>query len=141
MQKVRIALALYTIIFIGMLSQAAVEPNVVIEELNEYIKFVPDKDGCKVKEINYDTQFTFRANRVAATAFAQAYYNDYVKIKASGGEQSYGSYFSDDIFFSDSKSCIIAVELKKAGAKAKATINSTYTRPEFLTKQIGRAHV
>ena len=134
MQKVRIALALYTIIFIGMLSQAAVEPNVVIEELNEYIKFVPDKDGCKVKEINYDTQFTFRANRVAATAFAQAYYNDYVKIKASGGEQSYGSYFSDDIFFSDSKSCIIAVELKKAGAKAKATINSTYTRPEFLTK-------
>lgn len=48
MQKVRIILALCSIFFIGMLSHAAVEPNVVIEELNEYIKFVPDKDGCKV---------------------------------------------------------------------------------------------
>lgn len=134
MQKVRMILALCSIFFIGILSRAAVEPNVVIEELNAYIRFVPDKDGSKVKEVNYDKQFTFRANRVAATAFAQVYYNDDIKIKASGGEQSYGSYFSDDIFFSDSKSCLVAVELKKAGAKAKASISRTYTRPEFCTR-------
>ena len=110
------------------------EPNVVLEEVRHDIRFVAGRDGVTLKKIETSEQYTFRANRAAATANATAYYDDFINIdKATGGIVTYGSYFSDDVFFSDSKACIVTVSLKKAGAKAKALINSTYSKPEFFT--------
>jgi len=126
---------LATAILAGAMSARAVEPNVVIEEMTQTVRLIPEKDGRTLKKVDDSMQFTFRANRVGATAHAIAYYDDFIKIdKASGGKTAYGPYFSDDIFFSDSKACLIAVELKKKGDKAKATLKRTFTKPEFFTR-------
>ena len=112
-------------------------PNVVIENMEEVYKLVASKDGSTLAKVELSTQITFRANRVADKGIALAYYNDDLKIdKASGGATSYGPYFGSDIFFSDSKACIVAVDLKKGGAKGKASFKRTYTKPEFFCKAL-----
>lgn len=107
--------------------------NIVIENLYIYVKFNPDKTGKGLSSVEQTTQYVFRAKRSADKAFAPAYYNDNITIdKASGGDVSYGSYLGD-VFFSDSKACIVKVDLNKAGSRAKATVKRTYKKPEFFT--------
>lgn len=111
------------------------EPNVVIEEMTEYVKFIPDKSGTTLHCIENTTQYTFRANRSADKAMTLAYYNDHIRIdKASGGDVKYGAALSDDVFFSDAKACRISATLKKGGATAKITVKRTYTSPEFFCR-------
>lgn len=63
-----------------------------------------------------------------------AYYNDDIKIdKVSADTKKYGPYMGD-AFFSDSKACLMATELKKAGAKGKVSYRRTFIRPEFFNK-------
>lgn len=45
-----------------------------------------------------------------------------------------GSYFGEDIFFSDSKACLIEVNLKKGGSSRSASYKRVFTRPEFFDK-------
>lgn len=128
------------IVFICTFSVAAakkIAPNVVIESKEDIYKFIPSKDGSSLAKVEQTSQITFRANRVADSGVALVYYNDDTKIdKASGGTTVYGPYFSNDVFFSDSKACLINVDLKKGGAKGKASFKRTYTKPEFFCKVI-----
>lgn len=128
------------IVFICTFSVAAakkIAPNVVIESKEDIYKFIPSKDGSSLAKVEQTSQITFRANRVADSGVALVYYNDDTKIdKASGGTTVYGPYFSNDVFFSDSKACLINVDLKNGGAKGKASFKRTYTKPEFFCKVI-----
>lgn len=124
-------------LFISAMAHASSRhaPNVVIEEMTEYIKFIPDKSGSGLQCIENTTQYIFRANRSADKATVLTYYNDHIKInKATGGDVKYGAALSNDIFFSDAKVCRITATLKKGGATAKVTVKRTYTRPEFLCR-------
>lgn len=113
------------------------DTNIVIQQLTDAFKLVPGKDGRTLQRVEESYEATFRAIRVGGKAYGLAHYNDDVKIgRVSGGDTHYGSYFSDDVFFSDSKACIIKVELKKAGATGKASFNRTFTKPEFFCKVI-----
>ncbi len=114
---------------------AAVKENVVIESLMDVYRLVPTKDGRAVDKIQHESQVVFRANRAADTGLAIAYYNDNIKIdKASGGTVTYGPFMDKDIFFSDSKGCLIEVPLKGAGGRGKASYKRTFTKPEFFCK-------
>ena len=113
----------------------AANPNVVIQQLDHTYKLVPAKGGEKLDRVDITEQTTFRANRKEDTAIATAYYGSYVKFnKASGGEVASGVLFNDDVFFDDSKATIVKADLKKAGATAKVSISTTYTKPEFFSK-------
>ena len=113
---------------------AAADPNIVIEQLTDRYKLVSDKEG-KLVRIEESCETTFRAKRTAGKAMALAFYSEDIKItKATGGTVGYDYVDRDGIFFDDSKLCYVAVELKKPGATAKATINSTILRPEFFSR-------
>lgn len=114
---------------------AAVKDNVVIESMTDVYRLLPTKDGNAVEKVQHESQMVFRANRVADTGQALAYYSDDVKIdKASGGSVVYGPFMGEDIFFSDSRGCLISVPLKGAGARGKASYKRTFTKPEFFCK-------
>ena len=114
-----------------------VKPNIVIQQITDTYKFVPSKDGSSIDKVEHSSEIVFRANRVAGDAIAVAPYDDFIKInKVSGEEKAYGSYFSDDVFFSDSKACMIKTSIKKAGGTAKASYRRTYTKPEFFCRVI-----
>ncbi len=113
----------------------AANPNVVIQQLENTYRLIPAKGGEKLERVDITEQTTFRANRKEDTAIATAYYGSYVKFnKASGGDVSEGVLFNDDAFFNDSKATRVIVDLKKAGATAKTTISTSYTKPEFFNK-------
>lgn len=121
-------ISLFTIINI----HAAVDTNVVIEQLDYVCRFIPTKDG-RLERIDVSTQATFRARRAPETAYLIEYYDDFVKVKkASGGEVSYNPVISGNVFYNDTKRCAIAVDLRKAGDKGKASLNLSYTKPEFV---------
>lgn len=125
------------IFFIRAAAAPKTTPNVVIESKENVYKLIPSKDGKSLEKVEQTTQITFRANRAADSGIAVAYYNDDIKInKTSGGTAVFGPYFSDDVFFSDSKACLINVELKKAGATGKASYKCTHTKPEFFCNVI-----
>lgn len=112
----------------------AAEPNVVIERADMAYRFVADKNGLP-ERVEATERTTFRANRTPERAIAMGGYNDIVKLdKATGGEVTYGLFYNDDVFFDNSKAVIVAVDLKKAGAKGTASISTTYTKPEFFAK-------
>lgn len=112
---------------------AAVETNIVIEQVDQQFKFIPSSDGS-LERIETSTRYTFRARRTKDVAHAVEYYHDFIKItKASGGDVSYDYVDNNGIFFSDNKACSVAVELNKPGAKGKAQINTNILKPEFLT--------
>lgn len=111
------------------------QPNVIIESLTDRYTFIPSKGGNSLCEVKNNYEIRFRANRTAASATAMSYYNDYIKIdKATGGDTYYGNFWNDDIFFSDSKACLINVSLKTAGSKCNAAFKRTFTKPEFFCK-------
>lgn len=109
--------------------------NIVIQQLTDVYKLIPAKDGKSLQRVDEKYEVTFRALRTGGVATGVAFYNDDIKItKASGGDTSYGPFLTSDIFFSDSKACMVRVELKKAGSTGKATFNSSFTKPEFFCK-------
>lgn len=119
------------------LSKSRTDTNIVIQELNEHYKFIPDKQGTALAKVEHTSKATFRAQRVAGKAYAVAYYNDAIKVDNVGGyDVTTGSYFGEDIFFSDSKACLIEVNLKKGGATSDASYRQTYTKPEHFCKVI-----
>lgn len=123
-------------LFVLMLPKAisGQQPNVVIEEMTEHVRLIPDKSGTALKEIKHSTQYTFRANRSADKALAMAYYDDNISIdKASGGTVRYKPLIGN-VFFSDSKACFVEASLAKKGAKAKVSFKRTFNKPEFLSK-------
>lgn len=134
----RIAVILLACCTGSITAAPAAKPNIVIEQKTDVYKFVaggPDK--TVLEKVEHTSQLTFRANRAAGAGIALAYYSDDVKIeKASGSVTTYGPYFGDDTFFSDSKACLIGVTLKKAGATGKASYKRIYTKPEFFCKVI-----
>lgn len=132
----KLYLLLLLIWFVGMAAEARKETgNVVIQQINDVYTLVAAPDGSTLDHVDYTTEITFRSRRVADRAVALLYYNDYISIeKVKGGVQSYGSYFSDDVFFSDSKACMVAVDLKKADATATVSARLKFNRPEFFTR-------
>lgn len=127
---------IYLCLLFPLLASAESEPseNVVIEELTEYVRLIPDKSGTGIKEIKNSTQYIFRANRSADKALTMAYYDDDISIdKASGGSVTYSAFIGDE-FFSDSKACFVTVSLPKKGATAKVSVKRTYKKPEFMGK-------
>lgn len=115
-------------------ASAAKDDNVVVDSRTEVFRFVADKDADRPTAIKRTTTTIYRALHKAGTAVDMAYYNDYYLSikKASGGKTHYGSFFPDDIFFSDSKACLTELPLKGAGATAKATVERSYDRPEYF---------
>lgn len=130
--KRSVAITVVLIFSFISVTQAAIPTNVVIERLDNVYKFVAAKNGG-LERVDVSTQVTFRARRACETAFLIEYYDDFVKVKkASGGEVSYNPIVDNDVFFTDTKRCAVAVELKKVGDKKNATINLVYTKPEFF---------
>lgn len=128
---------LYLLTFLYAANIFAADPNVVISHLDSYYKLIPAKGGEKLDRIDNVIQTTFLAKRTADKAIAMEFYDSDIKInKASGGEIKYGVYSSGDVFFDDSKTISVIVDLKKPGATGKATISRAISRPEFFNKVI-----
>ncbi|MBD5255136.1 MAG: transglutaminase domain-containing protein [Barnesiella sp.] len=129
-----------TFISMAMLSAvgsawAATDSNVAITHLDNYYKFVPAKDGNTLERIDITSQTSLTARRIAETAIVSDFYDSDKKLKkATGGNVKYGAYSSGDIFFDDSKIVMVEVDLKKPSATGKATITTSYVRPEFFNK-------
>lgn len=102
--------------------------NVVIDRITDTYRLIPaDNNPTTLGKVKNSTEISYRALRSAETVAAMAYYNDAISIdKASGGKKVYGSYFSDDIFYSDAKACIVRIELDKADATGTAKFERTF---------------
>lgn len=115
--------------------------NIVIENDETVYKFIPDKQGTGLARIEESKECNLRADSYAEEAAVFVGYNDFLKLdKVSGGKQSYGSVFGKDIFYSDSKGCLIELPLKKAGDKASVKYKRTWLRPEFCSRVILYEH-
>lgn len=107
--------------------------NIVIDSTIDTYRIYADKTGSRIGKVKHTSETTYRALRAADKAVAIMYYNNDITIdKTSGGTTSYGSYFSDDVFYSDSKACLMSVELKSAGASAKAIMERTFKNPDHF---------
>ena len=109
--------------------------NVVIENYDDVYRVIPTKDGTGIKEIKNSVKIDYRTRRTAGKAFAAAYYNDRITIdKASGGKAEYGMTDDDDVFYSDSKICIVELPMKKAGDRATARFERTFKDPKYFSR-------
>ncbi len=114
---------------------SASNENVVIENLSDTYRVIPAKDGDGIKEIKNSIKIDYRTRRTGGTAYAAAYYNDRITIdKASGGKAEYGMTDDDDVFYSDSKICIMELPMKKAGDKATAKFERTFKDPKYFSR-------
>lgn len=112
----------------------AEDSNVVIDSRTEVFRFVVGKGDVLPSAVKHTSVTVYRAVKRPDTAVAYTFYNDDVSIKkASGGTTHYGSYFSDDVFYSDSKACLMELKLKGAGATAKATFETVYGKAEYFS--------
>lgn len=116
---------------------AAAEPNIVIESADEVYRISVDKSGRRMGKVRHESNTVYRALRSADNAVAMEYYNDKISIdKSTGGKAVYGSYFPDDVFYSDSKACLMSLPLKEAGSRAKATFVRTFNDPDMFCSVI-----
>lgn len=107
--------------------------NIIIDSSTDVYRIFPDKSGNRMGKVKHKSQTVYRTLRTADKAVAMMYYNDDISIdKTTGGNTSYGSYFSDDIFYSDSKACLMTIPIKEAGAMAKSTMERTYNDPDMF---------
>ena len=121
--------------FLGVMRLSASNENVVIENLSDVYRVVPTKDGTGIKEIKNSIKIDYRTRRTAGTAYAAAFYNDNVSIdKASGAKAEYGMTDDDDVFYSDSKICVMELPMKKAGDKASARFERTFKDPKYFSR-------
>lgn len=128
----------FSIIILFLLSVVglyASNENIVIENLTDVYRIIATSDGSAIKEVKNSQEMTFRARRTKGNAVASAFYSDDVSIdKASGAKAEYGMIDDDDIFYSDSKMCVMTFPLKKEGEKAKARFERTFKKPEFFCR-------
>ncbi len=123
------------IFLLSFVSLSASNENIVIENLTDVYRVIPDKDGTGIKEIKNSIKTDYRTRRTSGTALAVAYYNDRVSIdKASGGKAVYGMIDDDDVFYSDSKICVMELPMKKAGDKATARFERTFKDPKYFSR-------
>lgn len=109
--------------------------NVVIDNYQEIYRVIPTKDGSDIKEIKNSGKIDYCTRRTGGTAYAGVYYNDRISIdKVSGGKAEYGMTDDEDIFYSDSKVCVIALPMKKAGDKATARYERTFKDPKYFSR-------
>ena len=114
---------------------AAVTDNVVIQALSDVYRFVPDKSGSVLDRVEHTSKTIFRAKKPDVTASVLAYYDDFIKIdKTSGDKKHFGPYIPDDIFFCDSKACIMMVDINKADATKDISYKRTFTKPELFNR-------
>lgn len=133
MKKIILLLIIFICSFVPAMAEESI-PNVVIEKMTDVYKFVPAKNGEGLGKVEHTSEIIFRANRASDVGVAMAYYNDNITIdKVSADSKQYGSYMGD-AFFSDSKACLMATELKKPGSKGKVSYRRTFTKPEFFDK-------
>lgn len=112
---------------------AAVSDNVVIQNLADVYRFVPDKSGASLDRVEHTSRTTFRAKHANVSASVLAYHDDFIKIdKTSGDRKFFGPYIPDDVFFCDSKACIMTVDINKADATKDISYKRTYTKPELF---------
>ena len=129
----RIVITLF--LLIGLLHISASNENIVIENYSDVFRVIPLKDGSGIKEIKNSVKIDYRTRRTAGTAHAVAFYNDCISIdKASGGKTEYGMTEEEDVFFSDSKVCVMALPMKKAGDKATARFERTFKDPKYFSR-------
>lgn len=111
------------------------DDEVIIRQFNDTYRFIPTADGASLARVEHYNETVFEALKADVTAAAFIVYNDRIKIgKVTGGEQTYGSFFSKDVFFSDSKACIVKAHLDKPSSTRKVSYKRTYTKPEFFNK-------
>ncbi len=115
-------------------ADAKVSDNVVIQNLSDVYKFIPDKGGTSLDRVEHTSKTTFRAKQADVAPSVLAYYDDFIKIdKTSADKKLFGPYIPDDIFFSDSKACVMIAEINKAGATKDISYKRIFTRPELFT--------
>lgn len=128
----RILISIMTVLVAALIALAD-NSNIVIDSSTDTYRIYPDKSGTRMGKIKHISKTVYRALRAPDKAVAMMYYNDDISIdKTSGGDTSYGSYFSDDVFFSDSKACLMSLPLKEAGATATATMERTFKNPDLF---------
>lgn len=129
----RIVITLF--LLIGLLHISASNENIVIENYSDVFRVIPLKDGSGIKEIKNSVKIDYRTRRTAGTAHAVAFYNDCISIdKAAGGKTEYGMTEEEDVFFSDSKVCVMTLPMKKAGDKATARFERTFKDPKYFSR-------
>lgn len=130
-------LAFSSILTASLHAANADEPNVVIENDETVFRFIADKDGTGLNKIEETKESRLRARRYAETAMMFVGYDDDLKLdKVAGGKQTHGSTFGNDVFYSDSKGCIVEMPLKKAGDDADFRYKRSWLKPEFCAKVI-----
>ncbi|MDE5785472.1 MAG: transglutaminase-like domain-containing protein, partial [Duncaniella sp.] len=129
----RISLILLFVFSLGYIR--ASNENVVIENYHDVYRVVPTKDCTGIKEIKNSAKIDYRTRRTGGTAYAGVYYNDRITIdKVSGGKAAYGMTDDEDIFYSDSKVCVIELPMKRAGDKATAKYDRTFKDPKYFSR-------
>lgn len=132
MKTLRVLTVLITLLFSS--TSLCAGNQVVIQLQEDTYKFIEGKNG-NLDRVEHSNTTTFRALEGDTKALLSAFYSDDIKISgASGGEVAYKSSLRDDIFFSDSKICLISTPLKKEGSTAKASFKRIFTKPEFCAK-------
>lgn len=111
-------------------SSFAAEDNIVIESLMESYTII-EKGGVPVSVKNSE-QSILTALRFDETAIAMTDYGGAVtidKASAPGAKPIYRQWIDGDIFFEDSRICILEVPVK-VGKKVKVEFQRTFTQPE-----------
>ena len=141
MKPSSIFLAVLSVLPLSLFAANNDKPNIVIEDKATVYKFIADKQGSGLARIEESDECRLRADSYAENAVMFVGYNDFLKLdKVSGGKQSYGSAFSKDIFYSDSKGCLIELPLKKAGDNVQVKYKRTWLKPEFCSRVILYEH-
>ncbi|MDE6802114.1 MAG: hypothetical protein K2J06_05035, partial [Muribaculaceae bacterium] len=119
----------------GLISaNAASESNIVIKEYHNDFYVEVARDGVTPERIKNKQSVTYEATRTPGTAILHTYYDDFItvdKAKAKGGKPIYAKARSAGVFFDDSRACYLPVPLEKVNTEATASIELTYTKPEF----------
>lgn len=141
MKKSHILLVLLSLFPLHLLAGDNNNGNVVIESDETVFKFIAEKQCSSIVKIEETNECKLRANNSAEDARLFFGYNDYLKLdKVSGGKQTYGSAFGSNVFYSDSKGCLVEVPLKKAGDNTQVKYRRTWLKPEFLSPVLFYAH-
>lgn len=113
---------------------AAPDDNVVIESLTDTYTVI-ERDG-KPYEVKNTEKSVYTALNYDDAAGAVAAYGRSITIEkasAPGSKPIYRQWIDDDDFYSDSRVCLLPLELK-AGKKTNVEFRRTFTQPEQFCK-------
>lgn len=124
-------------VLIGLVTAIAVmaekvPENVMITKADEVYTFVDTSEGVIVKAAE---QTQYEALRHSDKVMPHVFYNNSITLdKVSGGKPQYKVVNSPNVFHDDSRLCYFVVDLKAAGAKAKAEFRRTFKDGAFFAK-------